>query len=69
MLSPLRSEGARSAETLVAADDAPRTVSHLATRGVAVTIKPQGLRAATHFFNNEDDITRLVTALAELRGA
>ncbi|HVF57192.1 MAG TPA: aminotransferase class V-fold PLP-dependent enzyme [Pyrinomonadaceae bacterium] len=68
ILSPLRREEWRSAETLVAADDPRRTVRHLTSRGVAVTIKPQGFRAATHFFNNEDDIERLLAALDELRG-
>ena len=69
VLSPLHHETARSAETLIATDDPPRTVEHLARRGVAVTIKPQGIRAATHFFNNDDDIARLVGALDELRSA
>ncbi len=49
VLSPLQHEAARSAETLIALDDPQRTVEHLARRGVAVTIKPQGIRAATHF--------------------
>ena len=67
VLSPLKREAARSAETLVAADDPRRAVAHLARRGVAVTIKPEGFRAATHFFNDETDIERLVAALGELK--
>ena len=67
ILSPLRTESARSAETLVAADDPARVVAHLMTRGVAVTQKPEGFRVATHFFNNEADIAQLVEALAEIR--
>jgi selenocysteine lyase/cysteine desulfurase len=67
VLSPLASEAARSAETLVEAEDPRRVVRHLARSGVAVTIKPQGFRVATHFFNNEEDIERLVKALGELR--
>ena len=69
ILSPLTREAARSAETLVRADDPRLTVARLAARGVAVSIKPEGFRVATHFFNDEDDIERLVAALAELRGS
>ncbi len=67
VLSPLADERARSAETLVEAGDPRATVKHLSRRRVAVTIKPEGFRAATHFFNDDSDIERLVDALAELR--
>jgi selenocysteine lyase/cysteine desulfurase len=66
ILSPLRAESARSAETLVECDDPVRVVRHLHERNVAVTQKPEGIRVATHFFNDEDDIERLVAALSEL---
>lgn len=69
VLSPLESEAARSAETLVTADDPLRVVKHLSRHKVAVTIKPEGFRAATHFFNDETDIARLVAALGELRSS
>ena len=67
VLSPLQNEGARSAETLVEVDQPGRVVRHLLSRGVIVTEKPQGIRVATHFFNNRDDIERLVGGLLELR--
>ncbi|HEY0079287.1 MAG TPA: aminotransferase class V-fold PLP-dependent enzyme [Pyrinomonadaceae bacterium] len=67
VLSPLQHEKARSAETLVATPEPRRVYRHLASRGVAVTIKPQGIRVATHFFNDETDIERLIQALEELR--
>lgn len=67
VLSPLGDEAHRSAETLVATDDPAGVARHLHRRGVAVTQKPEGIRVATHFFNDESDIARLVTALAELR--
>jgi selenocysteine lyase/cysteine desulfurase len=67
VLSPLGDEASRSAETLVAADDPARVARHLSTRGVAVTQKPEGIRVATHFFNDEEDIARLVAALEEVR--
>jgi selenocysteine lyase/cysteine desulfurase len=67
VLSPLGDEAVRSAETLVAADDPARVARHLSSRGVAVTQKPEGIRVATHFFNDEEDIARLVAALAEIR--
>ncbi|HVS83130.1 MAG TPA: aminotransferase class V-fold PLP-dependent enzyme [Pyrinomonadaceae bacterium] len=67
ILSPLQNENARSAETLIAVEKPNEVVRHLLRRGVIVTEKPQGVRVATHFFNNEDDIERLVTALIETR--
>jgi cysteine desulfurase/selenocysteine lyase len=68
VLSPLRNEANRSAETLVAAENPARVVSELAERGVIVTKKPQGIRVATDFFNDESDIERLIEALDEIRG-
>jgi cysteine desulfurase/selenocysteine lyase len=67
VLSPLGDERLRSAETLVRAADPRRTVRHLARHRVAVTIKPEGFRAATHYFNDDSDIARLVAALDEMR--
>ena len=69
VLSPLGDESLRSAETLIRAEDPRRVVKHLSRRRVAVTIKPEGFRAATHFFNDETDVARLVSALEELREA
>jgi selenocysteine lyase/cysteine desulfurase len=68
VLSPLGDERWRSAETLVRAADPAAAVRHLSRRRVAVTIKPEGFRVATHFFNDEADVARLVEALGELRG-
>jgi selenocysteine lyase/cysteine desulfurase len=67
VLSPLRSEGMRSAETLVAVDEPHEVVRKLFARGVIVTEKPEGIRVATHFFNNEDDIDRLIDGLGEIK--
>jgi cysteine desulfurase/selenocysteine lyase len=67
VLSPLGDERFRSAETLVAVDHPARIVAQLAEKGVIVTEKPQGIRIATHFFNNEDDIEKLMEALNETR--
>ncbi|HYY42008.1 MAG TPA: aminotransferase class V-fold PLP-dependent enzyme [Pyrinomonadaceae bacterium] len=67
VLSPLDDESYRSAETLVATTEPERITRQLHQRGVAVTQKPEGIRVATHFFNDETDIARLVAALAELR--
>ncbi len=63
VLSPLKEEKFRSAQTLVAADNPAAVVAYLKSRGVAVTEKPQGIRVATDFFNNEDDVERLIEAL------
>jgi cysteine desulfurase/selenocysteine lyase len=67
VLSPLGDERHRSAETLVRAEDPLATVRHLSKHKVAVTIKPEGFRAATHYFNDDSDIARLVEALSEMR--
>ncbi len=53
----------RSAETLVQADDPAGMVAKLAEQKIIVTKKPRGIRVATHFFNNEEDIERLIEAL------
>ena len=63
VLSPLRDEGCRSAQTLIAVEHPAEVVSKLASQGVSVTEKPQGIRVATDFFNNEEDIERLVEVL------
>jgi len=68
VLSPLRDESMRSAETLVQADNPDELVASLAERKILVTRKPQGIRVATDFFNDESDIARLIEALKEIRG-
>ena len=67
VLSPLRDEGFRSAETLVEVENPASVVAELAHGGVIVTEKPQGIRIATDFFNNETDVDRLMTALDQTR--
>ena len=64
VLSPIADERMRSAETLVEVDDPAAVVAKLAEQKIIVTKKPQGIRVATHFFNNEADVERLVTALS-----
>jgi cysteine desulfurase/selenocysteine lyase len=68
VLSPLQNENARSAETLIQVEKPGEVVRSLFRRGVVVTEKPEGIRAATHFFNNEDDIEKLIAGLNEARG-
>ncbi len=63
VLSPLQNEDHRSAETLVAVENPAQVVSKLALQKVFVTEKPEGFRVSTNFFNNEDDIERLIGAL------
>lgn len=63
VLSPLKDERMRSAETLVGFEDPDAVVAALADQKIIVTRKPQGIRVATHFFNNEADIDRLLEAL------
>ena len=66
ILSPLKNESMRSAETLVEFERPSEVARHLFRRGVIVTEKPQGIRIATHFFNNEGDIERLIDGLKEM---
>lgn len=68
VLSPIRNDQSRSGETLVAVENPAEVVRALFRRGVIVTEKPGGIRAATHFFNDESDIERLMTGLNEMRG-
>ena len=67
VLSPLNSDASRSGETLIQVDHPAEVVRALFRRGVVVTEKPQGIRAATHFFNDESDVERLVCGLNEIR--
>ncbi len=67
VLSPLQSESMRSAETLVEVQEPSRVVENLARAGVIVTEKPEGIRIATNFFNNDSDIDRLMEALRSER--
>ena len=67
VLSPLGEDESRSAQTLIAFTDPAAVVAQLAQRGVVVTEKPQGIRVATDFFNDEGDIDRLIEALASCR--
>ena len=63
VLSPIEKEHTRSAETLVASDHPGQLVAALAGKKIFVTEKPKGFRVATDFFNNEDDIERLIEEL------
>jgi selenocysteine lyase/cysteine desulfurase len=67
VLSPIQNEDSRSAETLVEMAQPAEVTRHLFRRGVVVTEKPEGIRVATHFFNNEGDIEKLIEALNETR--
>jgi selenocysteine lyase/cysteine desulfurase len=67
VLSPLANETPRSGETLIQVNQPAEVVRALFRRGVIVTEKPEGVRAATHFFNDESDIERLVSGLNEIR--
>lgn len=57
----------RSGQTLCALPEPLRAKAFLQEKKVFVTEKPQGIRIATHFYNNEEDIDRCVEALIEYR--
>jgi cysteine desulfurase/selenocysteine lyase len=65
VLSP--SGSGRSGQTLIADDDPGGTTEFLRNKGILVTQKPEGIRVSTHFYNNDEDIERLVAALRERR--
>jgi cysteine desulfurase/selenocysteine lyase len=65
VLSP--SGSGRSGQTLVAVDDPQGMTEFLRAKGIMVTQKPEGIRVSTHFYNNDEDIERLITALKERR--
>jgi selenocysteine lyase/cysteine desulfurase len=64
VISPIGEEHTRSGETLVQVDEPGRVVVELRERKIIITEKPQGIRVATHFFNNENDIDRLIEGLS-----
>lgn len=59
----------RSGATLVALPEPGKARRFLAERNVFVTEKPEGVRIATHFFNNEGDIDACVEALIAFRAS
>ena len=61
--------GQRSGESLVSVSDPQGACAFLAARGVHVTPKPQGVRVATHFYNDEADVAACVAALVAWREA
>lgn len=58
----------RSGQTLCAVSDPARAAGRLRERGIHVTEKAQGLRIATHFFNDESDVDACVDAIASETG-
>lgn len=66
LLSPLAPDRYRSGEVLVELAEPENTVRALAERNVICTLKPEGMRVATHFFVNEEDIDVLIRELQEV---
>lgn len=67
VLSDLR-PGARSAILLLGPfADADRIVAELKAHNILVTQRGGGVRIALHFFNNEDDIDRLIAHLSSIK--
>lgn len=57
----------RSAETLVGLSEPQTAARFLLDRGIQVSEKPEGVRIAAHFYNDESDIDACVSALREYR--
>jgi cysteine desulfurase / selenocysteine lyase len=57
----------RSGETLCAFADPVHVSEYLKAKGIHVTQKPEGIRVATHFYNDEHDVDRLIDALRAYR--
>ncbi len=61
-------DGARSAIVVFRlGDDPQRLCAELNRQGFVVRVRGGGIRVAPHFYNNEDDIDRLLSALDKLR--
>jgi selenocysteine lyase/cysteine desulfurase len=58
----------RSGETLCRFPRPAEVVGFLKARDIHVTLKPEGIRVATHFYNDETDVDRLIAALREYGG-
>jgi len=56
--------GRRSAIAMIAHDDPPGAVAHLAAHGVIVDHRPGFVRVSPHFYNTEDEVERCVEVLA-----
>jgi len=65
VLSP--SGSGRSGQSLVVVEDPGAATEFLRSRQIVVTQKPEGIRVATHFYNNDEDIEKLVVALKAYR--
>ncbi len=65
VLSP--SGSGRSGETLVALENPSDATEFLRGENIIVTQKPEGIRVATHFYNNDEDLEKLVAALKAYR--
>jgi cysteine desulfurase/selenocysteine lyase len=63
VLSPLGEH--RSGETLCIIYEPTKAAAFLREQRILVTEKPQGIRISTHFFNNEEDIHKLIAALKQ----
>jgi selenocysteine lyase/cysteine desulfurase len=48
-------------------DDPEALCTELIGQGFIVRVRSAGIRVAPHFYNNEGDIDRLLTALDQLR--
>lgn len=57
----------QSGETLVALPEPEMAAAFLKERSVLVTPKPEGVRIATHFFNNDADVDACLRAMLEYR--
>jgi selenocysteine lyase/cysteine desulfurase len=67
VLSPLGPN--RSGQTLVEVAAPLRARAFLEERGILVTQKPEGVRIAAHFYNDESDLDACVQALTDYRAS
>ncbi len=76
VVSPTETEGRRSGITIFTVHETPdqdrQLLEALGERGILLaqryTSGVGGLRASIHFFNNEEDVDRLLTAIEDLKG-
>jgi selenocysteine lyase/cysteine desulfurase len=63
-----RPDARRGATVAIPSRDAGGLAQVLMQRDIVTSHRDDNLRASFHFYNNEDDVEALVTALADLRG-
>lgn len=66
LISPVDEEKCRSAIIVFKEENAQKIVMKLEKKGIMVSARGEGIRVSPHFYNNEEDIDRLIGKLKDL---